>query len=66
MKVTSKGQVTIPKRVRDRLGIRAGTVLEVEVGAHARESADQLLTRDRGFFRRWFEGLTVRDPSADA
>lgn len=31
MKVTSKGQVTIPKRVRDRLGIRAGTVLEIEV-----------------------------------
>jgi AbrB family looped-hinge helix DNA binding protein len=26
--VSEKGQVTIPKRLRDRLGIRAGTVLE--------------------------------------
>jgi len=28
--VSEKGQVTIPKRLRDRLGIRAGTVLEFE------------------------------------
>ena len=26
--VTSKGQVTIPKRIRDRLGLSAGTELE--------------------------------------
>lgn len=29
--VTTKGQVTIPKRVRDALGIRAGTELEFEI-----------------------------------
>jgi AbrB family looped-hinge helix DNA binding protein len=28
MSVTSKGQVTIPKKVRDFLGIRPGTVVE--------------------------------------
>lgn len=28
MKVTSKGQVTIPKRVREQLGIRAGSEIE--------------------------------------
>lgn len=28
--VSEKGQVTIPKRLRDRLGIRAGQVLEFE------------------------------------
>lgn len=29
--VTQKGQVTIPKRVRDRLGIRPGTTVEFEL-----------------------------------
>jgi antitoxin PrlF len=28
--VTTKGQVTIPKRVRDQLGIRPGTVVDFE------------------------------------
>lgn len=28
--VTSKGQVTIPKKVRDRLGIKPGTAVEFE------------------------------------
>ena len=28
--VSEKGQVTIPKRLRDRLGLRKGQVLEVE------------------------------------
>ena len=30
--VTVKGQVTIPKRVRDHLGIRAGSGVEFEMG----------------------------------
>ncbi len=30
MKVTEKGQVTIPKELRDELGIRAGTEVEFE------------------------------------
>lgn len=29
--VTSKGQVTIPKQVRDRLGIRAGSLVAFEL-----------------------------------
>ena len=30
-KVTSKGQVTIPKKVRNALGIRQGDVLRLEI-----------------------------------
>jgi AbrB family looped-hinge helix DNA binding protein len=32
-KVSEKGQITIPKKVREQLGIRAGTVLEVSAAA---------------------------------
>jgi len=34
--VTSKGQVTIPKRVRDLLGIEPGSVVDFERGADGR------------------------------
>ena len=32
-RVSEKGQITIPKKVREQLGIRAGTVLEVSAAA---------------------------------
>ncbi len=34
--VTSKGQITIPKRVRDLLGIRPGSQIDFERGADGR------------------------------
>lgn len=34
--VTSKGQVTIPKPVRDRLGIRPGSKIDFDVGEDGR------------------------------
>lgn len=34
--VTSKGQVTIPKQVRDRLGINPGSKVNFEVGEDGR------------------------------
>jgi len=34
--VTSKGQVTIPKQVRDRLGIKPGSKVDFEVGEDGR------------------------------
>jgi antitoxin PrlF len=34
--VTSKGQVTIPKKVRDHLGIRPGSAVEFELTADGR------------------------------
>ena len=36
MRITSKGQVTIPKRVRDHLGIEPGSVVEFELAADGR------------------------------
>jgi AbrB family looped-hinge helix DNA binding protein len=35
-KVTTKGQVTIPKPVRDRLGIKPGNAVEFELAADGR------------------------------
>lgn len=40
--VTSKGQVTIPKEIRDRLGIEAGQELEFTV-----EDADTITVRPK-------------------
>ena len=33
------------------------------IGAHALECADALITRDRGFMRKWFSDLQIIDPS---
>jgi AbrB family looped-hinge helix DNA binding protein len=67
-KLTSKGQVVIPKSVRDRLRWRPGTRLEVETlpdgvrlkapGRKDRKAFDALLDRVTGF-------LTEGDPIGD-
>lgn len=38
-------------------------VADFLVAAHASECADRLLTRDRGFYRTYFKGLKILDPS---
>lgn len=45
-------------------GPRERLATDFLVGAHALEQADRLLTRDRGFHRVAFAGLTIVDPSA--
>jgi len=40
-------------------------VADFLVGAHAMACADRLLTRDKGFYRDYFQDLRIVDPSAD-
>ena len=35
MRVTTKGQVTIPKEIRDQLGIRPGSEMEMSISRNA-------------------------------
>jgi predicted nucleic acid-binding protein len=48
---------------RRRGGPRDRVIADFLVGAHALEHADRLLTRDRGFQRAAFVGLTIVDPT---
>lgn len=43
---------------------RKRLVVDFLIGAHATTATDRLLTRDRGFYRRYFDGLEVLDPTA--
>lgn len=47
-------------------GARERLVPYFLIGAHARAQADRLLTRDRGLYRRFFQGLPIVDPSASS
>ena len=55
--VTSKGQVTIPKPVRDRLGIKPGNAVDFQLDADGRVSLVKVGARPR---RSRFEALRGR------
>lgn len=46
-------------------GSRERVIADFLIGAHAVAHADRLLTRDRGFYRRYFKQLQVLDPSGN-
>lgn len=52
-----------PHRPSDKGQGRKRVVADFLVGAHALLQAEVLLARDRGFYRAYFEGLRVIDPS---
>lgn len=45
-------------------GRRQRVAADFLIGAHATHQADQLLTRDRGFYKAYFRKLKVLDPSS--
>ena len=51
------------KAYRARGGRRQRVVADFLIGAHAQLQAERLLTRDRGFYRAYFAGLSVLDPA---
>ncbi len=51
------------RRYRARGGRRERVAADFLIGGHALEQADRLLTRDRGFYRDYFEKLRVLDPA---
>jgi hypothetical protein len=48
---------------RERGGARTRVTADFLIGAHALRQADRLLSRDRGFYRSYFERLSLVDPS---
>lgn len=54
------------RRYRVAGGPRQRLIGDFLIGAHAAVQADRLLTRDRGFYRRYFANLAVIDPTGSA
>jgi predicted nucleic acid-binding protein len=52
------------RRYRQAGGPRERLIADFLIGAHAVHQADRLLTRDRGFYRRYFSTLQLLDPMA--
>ena len=52
------------REYRRKGGRRTRIISDFLIGAHAANHADRLITRDRGFYRSYFRGLMILDPTA--
>jgi AbrB family looped-hinge helix DNA binding protein len=65
--VAERGQITLPKAVRDALGLTKGTLLKVELDGSRiilRKNVDDAISRVRGRFKLP-EGVTTDDIMRD-
>ena len=65
--VAERGQITLPKAVRDALGLTKGTLLKVELEGNRivlRKSVDDAVSRARGRFR--LDGFESTDEAVRA
>jgi antitoxin PrlF len=65
--VAERGQITLPKAVRDALGLTKGSVLKVELEGSRiilRKSVDDAISRARGRFR--LDGFATTDEAMQA
>lgn len=65
--VAERGQITLPKAVRDALGLTKGSVLKVELEGSRivlRKSVDDAVSRARGRFR--LDGFDSTDAALQA
>ncbi len=51
------------RQYRKHGGTRTRVISDFLVAAHAQKQCDRLLTRDRGFYRKYFTKLRLLDPS---
>ena len=51
------------KKYRATGGKRDRVIADFLIGAHAALQCDRLLTRDRGYYKKYFGGLVIVDPS---
>ena len=54
----------ICKKYRAAGGKRDRVIADFLIGAHAATQCDRLLTRDRGYYKKYFTGLVVLEPGA--
>ncbi len=63
-RVTSKGQITIPKRVRERLGLRTGDEIEFVEEQGGYNLHKRLVASPFRKYRGYLTPLAGRDPDA--